>query len=112
MNHDNCIFCKIASGKLNTELLFEDDRVVAFNDVNPQAPHHVLIIPRSHFESIKPIDDENLIGHMFSAAKQTADKLGLSDYRLVINTGPKAGQSVFHLHLHLLGGRPMTWPPG
>jgi len=107
-----CVFCKIAAGEFNTELLFEDDRVVAFRDLNPQAPVHVLIIPREHYESIKEVTDEGLIGHLLTAAKVVAKQLGISDYRFVINTGPKAGQSVFHLHLHLLGGRRMVWPPG
>jgi histidine triad (HIT) family protein len=110
MNH--CIFCKIASGGVNADFLFQDDRVVAFKDINPQAPTHVLIIPKDHYESIKEITDEGLIGHLFTAAKSVAKTLGLTDYRLVINTGPQAGQSVFHLHLHLLGGRVMHWPPG
>ncbi len=107
-----CPFCRIASGEANARLLFRDDRAVAFHDINPQAPTHVLVIPKDHYESIKEVTDESLIGHLFTAAKVTAEKLGLTDYRLVINTGPKAGQSVFHLHLHLLGGRIMHWPPG
>ncbi len=108
----NCIFCKIAGGEIHKEFLFEDDRVVVFRDLYPQAPVHILAIPREHFHSIKEVEDENLVGHMFTAAKKTAEKLGIKDYRMVINTGPQAGQSVFHLHLHLLGGRFMAWPPG
>lgn len=108
----DCIFCKIAAGEFNTEFLFEDDRAVAFKDLSPQAPVHVLVIPRAHSESVKAMEDEALIGHLFTAAKQVAKDLALTDYRLVINTGEKAGQSVFHTHLHLLGGRPMHWPPG
>ncbi len=108
----DCAFCQIAAGEFNTEFLFEDDRVVAFKDINPQAPVHVLIIPREHFHSIKEVTDEGLVGHLFTAAKQVAEKLGLRGYRFVINTGREAGQSVFHLHLHLLGGRIMAWPPG
>ena len=107
-----CVFCEIAAGVFNTELLFEDDRVVAFRDQNPQAPVHILIIPRNHYESIKDVTDEGLIGHLFTAAKEVAKKLGITGYRFVINTGPEAGQTVFHLHLHLLAGRPMRWPPG
>ena len=107
-----CVFCKIAAGEFNTELLFSDDRVVAFRDLNPQAPVHILIIPRKHYESIKEVTDEGLIGHLFTAAKTVAKTMGISDYRFVINTGPNAGQSVFHLHLHLLAGRRMGWPPG
>ena len=107
-----CEFCRIASGQAGVSFLFEDDHVVAFKDINPQAPVHVLVIPKDHYNSIKEITDEGLIGHLFTAAKAAAEKLGISDYRLVINTGAKAGQSVFHLHLHLLGGRAMHWPPG
>jgi histidine triad (HIT) family protein len=107
-----CAFCRIAGEGSNANILFEDDRVVAFKDINPQAPTHVLVIPKDHYESIKDITDEGLIGHLFTAAKEVAKTLGLKDYRLVINTGPQAGQSVFHLHLHLLGGRTMHWPPG
>lgn len=108
----NCIFCKIAQGESHKEFLFEDDRVVVFRDLYPQAPVHILAIPRAHFHSIKEIEDETLVGHLFTAAKKAAEKLGIKDYRMVINTGPQAGQSVFHLHLHLLGGRYMAWPPG
>ncbi len=108
----HCIFCKIAEGTLNTPFLFEDDRVVAFKDIHPQAPVHVLIIPKEHFQSIKEVTDEGLIGHLFTVAKQVAEKLHSTDYRLIINTGREAGQSVFHLHLHLLAGRFMAWPPG
>lgn len=112
MADNDCIFCKIADGEFNTEFLFDDDRVVAFKDLSPQAPVHVLIIPRAHHASVKDMKDEALMGHLFTAAKRVAEKLGVDQYRLVINTGPEAGQSVFHLHLHLLGGRTMTWPPG
>ena len=109
---NDCIFCRIASGMMNTKLEYSDDYVVAFKDINPQAPVHILVIPRDHYSSIKDMDDEMLIGRMFTAAKKVAADLGLSDYRLVINTGAKAGQSVFHIHLHILGGRIMTCPPG
>jgi len=112
MIKQDCQFCKIQAGEYNTEFLFEDGRVVAFRDINPQAPVHILIIPRDHVDSLKQVNDEALIGHLFTAAKAVAEKLGLTDHRLVINTGPQAGQSVFHLHLHLLGGRTMHWPPG
>jgi len=108
----DCVFCKIASGAFNTTFLFSDDRVVAFKDLSPQAPIHVLVIPRQHFESIKAMEEESLIGHLFTTANKVAAQLGLTDYRLVANTGAQAGQSVFHTHIHLLGGRPMTWPPG
>ena len=109
---DDCIFCKISSGEFGTEFLYEDDKVVAFKDIEPQAPVHVLIIPRDHYESVKEMDDEDQIGHLFTAGKEVAKKLGIDSYRFVINTGKEAGQAVFHVHLHLLGGRAMTWPPG
>jgi histidine triad (HIT) family protein len=109
---NNCTFCRIASGEARANIVFEDQRVVAFHDINPQAPTHVLIIPRDHYDSVKEVTDEGLIGHLFTVANAVAEKLGISDYRLVINTGAKAGQSVFHLHLHLLGGRILYWPPG
>ncbi len=109
---DECIFCKIASGQLNTALLYEDDEVVAFTDLYPQAPIHALIIPRTHYASIKDVEDSNLIGHLFQAGKEVARRLKIDDYRFVINTGQQAGQTVFHLHLHILGGREMLWPPG
>jgi histidine triad (HIT) family protein len=107
-----CLFCKIAEGELDTEFVYEDDRVVAFNDVNPQAPVHLLIIPREHFESIQDMSDERLIGHLFFVGKEVAKQLGVDGYRMVVNTGKDAGQAVFHTHLHLLAGRRMNWPPG
>ena len=109
---DDCIFCNIASGQLNTAFLYEDDNVVAFTDLYPQAPVHALIIPRTHYNSIKDVEDTNLIGHLFKVGKELAHRLAIEDYRFVINTGQQAGQTVFHLHLHLLGGREMLWPPG
>jgi histidine triad (HIT) family protein len=107
-----CIFCKIAKGEFNTAFLYEDDQIAAFHDITPQAPVHVLIIPKIHAASIKDISDPLLIGHMFNTAKKIAQDLNLNSYRLVINTGEDAGQTVFHLHLHLLGGRRFNWPPG
>lgn len=109
---DECVFCKIVSGELTTEFLFEDDKVLAFTDLYPQAPIHIIIIPRIHYNSIKEIEDKGLIGHLFTVGNEVAKKLELGSYRFVINTGKEAGQSVFHLHLHLLGGRVMNWPPG
>ena len=107
-----CLFCSIANGELDTQLVYEDDQVVAFKDIAPQAPLHVLIIPRKHFESIHEMTDEPLIGHLFMVGKEIAKQFGVDSYRLVINTGKDAGQAVFHTHLHLLAGRKMTWPPG
>lgn len=109
---EDCIFCKIVSRDIDTPLIYEDDKVVAFNDVNPQAPFHILIIPKIHIASVKETEDKNLLGHMLSAGNQIAEKNGMEDFRYIINTGEKAGQTVFHLHLHLLGGRKMNWPPG
>ena len=109
---ESCIFCKIASGEMPTPFVYEDDRVVAFRDIQPQAPVHILLVPRRHIPSLPEAHDPQLLGHLLLAARQAAEKVGLKQYRLVINTGPDAGQSVFHLHLHVLGGRKMAWPPG
>ena len=113
---DDCIFCKIASGEMESELVYEDDSVVAFSDINPVAPHHILIIPRKHIASINDVgdDDEGLIGHLFSVAGGLARELSVDQpgYRCVINTNKDAGQAVFHIHLHLLAGRKLGWPPG
>jgi histidine triad (HIT) family protein len=109
---NDCVFCKIGRGEINTELLYKDDKVAAFKDINPQAPIHILVIPIDHYDSVKEMNDESLIGRLFTAAKKVAEKIDLKHYRLVINTGIGAGQSVFHTHLHLLGGRLMSWPPG
>jgi len=109
---DSCIFCKIASGEIATSFVYEDDLTVAFKDLQPQAPVHILLIPRRHVASLEEARDPQLLGHLLMAAKNAAEIIGLAQYRLVINTGPDAGQSVFHLHLHILGGRQMNWPPG
>lgn len=112
----DCLFCKIASGDIPANLVYEDDVVVAFDDINPQAPHHKLIIPRQHIATVNDITEDNkhLVAHMLQSATQLAKKLGLAEdgYRLVFNCNAKGGQVVFHIHLHLLGGRQMTWPPG
>lgn len=108
---DNCIFCQIAAQADPTIILYQDNQVTAFNDLLPRAPVHILVIPNKHFDSIKDItlNDEQLLSHMLAVATILARDNGLESngFRLVINTGPDAGQSVFHLHLHLLGGRPM-----
>ncbi len=110
------IFSKILSGELPADLVHEDDQCIAFRDINPQAPVHILIIPRKAFASIEAMsdEDEQLVGHLFLVARDLARTFELADsgYRLVINNGSNAGQTVFHLHVHLLGGRAMTWPPG
>lgn len=113
---DNCIFCKIASGQMQANLVYEDDRAVAFRDINPQAPQHVLVIPREHIPSLGETTEaqEATVGHLFRVAARLAADLGVAEggYRTVVNTGPDAGQSVFHIHVHVLGGRPLGWPPG
>ena len=112
----DCIFCKIVAGEIPAKLVHEDDRAVAFRDVNPQAPVHVLVIPRRHVESLNEAAElgEETLGHLLSVASKVAASEGLaaSGYRTVINTGAGAGQSVFHLHVHVIGGRPLSWPPG
>jgi histidine triad (HIT) family protein len=110
-----CLFCKIAAKKIPSKVMYEDDDVFAFEDIGPQAPTHILIIPRKHFESLNEAtsEDQAVIGKMHLVAAELARKLKLLDgYRTVANSGRGAGQSVFHLHLHLLGGRAFSWPPG
>lgn len=111
----DCLFCKIAAGTIPVNRLYEDEQVLAFPDIAPQAPTHVLLIPKKHLASHAhaSAEDEQLLGHLLSAAGDLARQLGLEGgYRMVINTGDDGGQTVSHLHLHLLGGRHMTWPPG
>jgi histidine triad (HIT) family protein len=112
MPDPKCLFCKIAAGDLGTEFVHQDEHVVAFHDVSPQAPTHVLVIPRKHVAAVSDLNDEPLAGKVLLATKTVAAALGLEAYRLVINCGAEAGQSVFHLHVHILAGRPLTWPPG
>jgi histidine triad (HIT) family protein len=116
MSEQNCLFCKIVAGEVPAGLVHEDERAVAFRDINPQAPTHVLVIPRAHVESLNDAaqTDEPLLGHLLRVAARVANREGLSEsgYRTVINTGADAGQSVFHVHVHLLGGRTLAWPPG
>ncbi|MFN0120621.1 MAG: histidine triad nucleotide-binding protein [Blastocatellia bacterium] len=112
----NCLFCKIIAGEIPAQRVYENDHVIAFRDINPQAPVHVLLIPRRHIASLNELapDDTAAMGHLLAAAPAIARQEGLADngYRAVINTGAAAGQTVFHIHLHLLGGRPLGWPPG
>jgi histidine triad (HIT) family protein len=111
----DCLFCKIAAKKIPSKVVYEDDDVFAFEDIGPQAPTHILIIPRKHFASLNEAtaQDQAVIGKMHLVAADLARKLKLLDgYRTVANNGLGAGQSVFHLHLHLLGGREFGWPPG
>jgi histidine triad (HIT) family protein len=116
MSDQNCLFCRIIAGEIPGEFIHQDDRAVVLRDINPQAPTHVLVIPREHLESLDDASqkDEALLGHLLRVAARVANDQGLdeSGYRTVINTGAGAGQSVFHLHVHVLGGRPLTWPPG
>lgn len=110
---DGCLFCRIAARELGTALLLDEPDVVAFADIRPQAPVHVLLIPRRHVSGIAVLDDEALGGRLLSAAARLARILGLGNgYRLVTNQGDDGGQTVEHLHLHLLGGRRLGWPPG
>lgn len=112
----DCIFCKIISGDIPSTNVYKDEQVTAFRDINPAAPTHILIVPNKHIDSVNMmmVDDEPLIGHLFFVAKQLAAQEGISEggYRLIVNTGAEAGQTVFHIHLHLLGGSPMKHPMG
>ena len=112
----SCLFCKIIAREIPASIVFEDDRMIAFNDINPQAPTHVLIVPKRHIETLNALEpgDDQLVGELARRAAAIARERGFSDrgYRVVFNTNREAGQTVFHIHLHLLGGRPMTWPPG
>ncbi|PIZ04006.1 MAG: histidine triad nucleotide-binding protein [Gammaproteobacteria bacterium CG_4_10_14_0_8_um_filter_38_16] len=112
----DCLFCKIAAGTLKTDFVYHDEQVVAFNDIAPQAPHHILIIPKKHIATINDIaeKDNALIGHMMQTAKKIAVELKIQDagYRVIMNCNQNGGQAVYHIHFHLLGGRQMSWPPG
>jgi histidine triad (HIT) family protein len=111
----DCLFCKIAVGDIPVTRLYETDEVVAFPDINPQAPTHILLIPKQHIASLAQAETEHvpLLGHLLAAAKKVAEEQSLANgYRVVINTGTDGGQTVSHLHLHLLGQRHMGWPPG
>ena len=111
----DCLFCKIVAGEIPSDRVFEDDEVIAFRDINPRAPTHVLVIPRRHIPDAHALTDDHapILGSLFAAVRRIADEAGLANgYRVVTNVGPEAGQTVFHLHFHLLGGRSMGWPPG
>lgn len=116
MTGNDCLFCKILTGDIPADIIYESETAVAFRDINPQAPTHVLIIPRKHIATINDIeaDDHAIVGSLYSAAREIAELEGFSDegYRAVMNCNEAAGQTVFHIHLHLLGGRQFTWPPG
>lgn len=112
----DCLFCKIAKGEIPAKIIYQDDFTLAFYDINPQAPHHIVIIPHKHIETLNDIEEEDgeLVGRMVHTAAKLAKQLGIAEdgYRLVINCNANAGQSVFHIHAHLLGGRRLAWPPG
>ncbi len=112
----DCLFCKIRDGEIPADIIYQDDDVMAFNDVSPQAPTHLLIIPKKHLSTVNDVEqvDELVMGKLFSAAKKIAAENGINDggYRLVVNTNEQAGQTVFHIHMHFLAGRNMAWPPG
>ena len=108
------IFGKIARGEAQADIVYEDDRALAFRDLNPQAPTHLLVIPRKPIERLSAAadEDEALLGHLLQVAARVAREAGLENFRLVVNDGAGAGQTVFHLHVHVIGGRPLGWPPG
>ncbi len=116
MSESNCLFCKILDGDIPADIVYESETAIAFRDINPQAPTHVLIIPRKHIATINEIaeEDQALIGSLYSAAREIAAAQGIAEegYRAVMNCNEGAGQTVFHIHLHLLGGRALAWPPG
>src|SRR4030065_1449476 len=112
----SCLFCKIVEKKIPSKIVYEDERVLAFEDINPQAPIHILVIPKKHISTSLEIksDDNELVGYMFQAANKIAKEKNIAErgFRLVMNCNRESGQTVFHIHLHLLGGRIMHWPPG
>lgn len=111
-----CLFCNIAQKEIPASIVFENEHIIAFDDINPQAPHHKIIIPKTHIATVNEIKDSEagLVGEMILAAKHLAKSLNIAEngYRLLFNCNQQGGQTVFHLHLHLLGGRQLTWPPG
>ena len=112
----SCLFCKIVAGDIPANKVFEDDEVLAFRDINPAAPHHILVIPKKHIATMNDatIEDQAILGKMMLVAKDIAAEEGIAEdgFRLALNTNVKGGQAVYHIHLHLLGGRQMQWPPG
>lgn len=112
---NDCLFCRIISGEIPSKKVYEDEHTYAFEDINPQAPSHVLVIPKKHIRGLKEAtpEDAELIGRCHLVAASIARQRNIEDgYRTVLNVGPRAGQSVFHLHVHVIGGRPLHWPPG
>lgn len=110
----DCIFCRIGAGKIPVEAIYDSQEFLAFPDQNPQAPRHILLIPKKHYASLMDVEDAGLLGRAMAAAQQTAQATGLVEegFRIVVNCGENGGQTVYHLHFHILGGRFMQWPPG
>lgn len=108
----DCLFCKIIQGAIPSKKVYEDEQVFAFEDIQPQAPTHVLVIPKQHSANLLETSDASTLGHVLNGVRSVAHQLGIHDFRTVINNGAEAGQSVFHLHAHILAGRPLSWPPG
>ncbi|MBR2934731.1 MAG: histidine triad nucleotide-binding protein [Oscillospiraceae bacterium] len=110
----DCLFCKIVKGDIPSNKVYEDELCLAFYDIDPQAPTHFLVIPKAHIGSVSEVNEENaaVVAHIFTVIAKVTKELGVDSYRVVSNIGQQAGQSVFHLHFHVLGGRDMTWPPG
>ncbi len=112
-NDPNCIFCKIVKKEIPSKVIHDDEHCIAFNDISPVSPTHILIIPKKHYKSLLELEDKNLMGHLLSTAKEIAKQNNLiNGFRTIINTGENGGQTVFHLHVHVLGGRFHKWPPG
>lgn len=112
----SCIFCRIASKEIPSNIVYEDEKVLAFHDINPQAPYHILVIPKKHLSTLLELteEDKELIGHIYLVINKIAKDLGFAErgFRVVVNCKEEAGQTVFHIHFHILAGRPMDWPPG
>ncbi len=112
----DCIFCKIAKKEIDAKVVYEDDKVLAFHDINPQAPYHILVIPKKHYSTLLDLkeEDKELIGHIYLVINKIAKDLGFAErgFRVVVNCKEEAGQTVFHIHFHVLAGRQMEWPPG
>lgn len=112
----NCLFCRIIDKKIPSRIVYEDEHIFAFEDINPQAPVHILVVPKKHISTMLETgqEDNELIGHLFQVANKIARDKGVAErgFRLVMNCNPESGQTIYHIHLHLLAGRPMRWPPG
>lgn len=108
----DCIFCKIANKEIPADFVYENDFVIAFKDLSPQAPSHIVLIPKMHFSDLSQLNDEKIMSEIIKGIQSVTKKLNIKEYRTVVNTGAEAGQTVFHIHVHILSGRPMLWPPG